>query len=123
TCACGPDYFRPEFLSRRRSAKQYGTLWQHRFWEHCLRDEQDSRLHLDYLHANPLRHGLVSAVADWPWSSFHRWVRQGAYPVEWAGSSGKSEREGEHGDSWVLGGHAGCTRPTGMELFRSPDGL
>lgn len=92
TCACGPDYFRPEFLSRRRSAKQYGTLWQHRFWEHCLRDEQDFRLHLDYLHANPLRHGLVSAVADWPWSSFHRWVRQGVYPLEWAGNSGKIER-------------------------------
>ena len=67
----------------RRSAKQCGTLWQHRFWEHLIRDERDFCQHMDYLHANPLRHGLVTRVTDWPWSSFHRCVRQGIYPADW----------------------------------------
>lgn len=60
TRVCGSDYLRPELLTQRRSGKQYGTLWQHRFWEHLIRDERDFRQHMDYLHANPLKHGLVS---------------------------------------------------------------
>ena len=85
TRACGPDYIRLGYLTNRRSAKQCGTLWQHRFWERLIRDERDFRLHMDYLHANPVKHGLVRSVADWPWSSFHRCVRQGVYPAVWAG--------------------------------------
>jgi len=63
--------------------KLCGTLWQHRYWEHLLRDEADLRNHLDYLHWNPVKHGLVQRVADWPWSSFHRYVAQGDYPPDW----------------------------------------
>ncbi|MBB3104670.1 REP-associated tyrosine transposase [Azomonas macrocytogenes] len=85
THSCGATYARPDYLTPRRIAKQCGTLWQHRFWEHLIRDEQDFRRHLDYLHGNPLKHGLVERVADWPWSSFHRWVRQGVYPNDWGG--------------------------------------
>lgn len=85
TRVCGPDYLRREFLTKRRSAKQCGTLWQHRFWEHLIRDDRDFRQHMDYLHANPVKHGLVDAAIDWQWSSFHRWVRRGVYPPDWAG--------------------------------------
>lgn len=88
TRTCGAAYARPDYLTARRAAKQCGTFWQHRFWEHLLRDERDFRQHLDYLHGNPLKHGLVEQVADWPWSSFHRWVRRGRYPADWAGREG-----------------------------------
>jgi len=85
TRCCGADYFRADWLTARRANKRCGTLWQHRYWEHLLRDETDTRHHLDYLHWNPVKHGLVPHVADWPWSSFHRYVAQGTYPADWGG--------------------------------------
>ena len=60
-------------------------IWQRRYWEHLIRDEADYRAHMDYVHINPLKHGLVRRVADWPHSTFHRWVAQGVYPNDWAG--------------------------------------
>jgi putative transposase len=73
----------PAVMTERRRAKRQGSLWQHRYWEHWLRDDDDVRRHLDYLHFNPVKHGLVASAADWPWSSFHRYVAEGAYPVDW----------------------------------------
>ncbi|MEH3023174.1 MAG: transposase [Pseudomonas oryzihabitans] len=58
-------------------------VWQRRYWEHLLRDEQDYQRHLDYIHFNPVKHGHVEAVKDWPYSSFHRSVREGLYPADW----------------------------------------
>ena len=58
-------------------------VWQRRFWEHALRDERDYQTHFDYLHFNPVKHGLVKNVMDWPYSSFHRWVEQGVYSDHW----------------------------------------
>jgi putative transposase len=55
-------------------------LWQRRFWEHTIRDEGDFERHVD-----PVKHGLVSRVPDWPYWSFHRYVRQGVLPDDWAG--------------------------------------
>jgi putative transposase len=86
--ACGANHFRPEFLTARRNAKACCTIWQHRYWEHLLRDEDDMRYHFDYLHCNPVKHGLVSRVADWPWSSFHGYARAGVYDADWGGGSG-----------------------------------
>ncbi|MBI3773752.1 MAG: transposase [Gammaproteobacteria bacterium] len=60
-------------------------IWQRRYWEHTLRDEGDVERHMDYIHYNPVKHGYVTRVADWPYSSFHRCVRQGIYPMNWAG--------------------------------------
>jgi len=60
-------------------------IWQRRFWEHLIRDEADYRAHMDYVHVNPLKHGLVKRVSDWPYSTFHRLVEQGVYPSDWAG--------------------------------------
>ncbi len=61
------------------------AIWQRRFWEHTIRDDDDYRHHIDYVHWNPVKHGLVNNVADWPYSSFHRYVKAGLYPDDWAG--------------------------------------
>lgn len=68
----------------RRSNGEH-ALWQRRFWEHTIRYETDFARHVDYIHFNPIKHGLVSRVRDWPYSSFHRYVRQGLLPEDWAG--------------------------------------
>lgn len=62
-------------------------IWQRRFWEHRIRDEHDMQHHVDYIHFNPVRHGLVARVKDWPHSSFHRQVRDGLLAKDWAGDS------------------------------------
>ncbi|MCY1408675.1 REP-associated tyrosine transposase [compost metagenome] len=93
--ACGDRYFRTDLMTSRRSAKRQSTLWQQRFWEHRIRNEQDFQQHFDYLHGNPLKHGLVCRVQDWPWSSFHRCVRQGIYPLDWGGGEMDSQTVGE----------------------------
>jgi putative transposase len=58
-------------------------IWQRGYWEHTIRDDRDYALHIDYTHFNPVKHGFVSTVADWPFSSFHRWVSRGMYPARW----------------------------------------
>ena len=67
--------------SRRRHRE--GTLWQRRFWEHQIRDEQDYQTHVDYIHFNPVKHGLTGSPKGWRCSSFHRWVALGAYEKDW----------------------------------------
>lgn len=69
----------------RRLPRGGYALWQPRFWEHTIRDADDYQRHVDYIHINPLKHGLVSRLADWPHSSFHRFVREGLLPADWAG--------------------------------------
>ena len=73
-----------ERLSARRLKKGERGIWQRRFWEHVIRDERDYERHVDYIHYNPVKHGHVTRVADWPYSSFHRYVRSGIYNLEWA---------------------------------------
>jgi putative transposase len=72
---------RPVSASQQRYRRR--GVWQRRFWEHVIRNERDLERHLDYIHYNPVKHGLVSRVIDWPWSSFHRLVREGQYPADW----------------------------------------
>ena len=59
-------------------------IWQRRYWEHMIRDEKDFERHVDYIHWNPIKHGWVKRVSDWPYSSFHAYVRKGVYSVNWA---------------------------------------
>jgi putative transposase len=61
------------------------ALWQRRFWEHTIRDDRDFDRHVDYIHYNPVKHCLVTRVRDWPYSSFHRYVRLGLLPPDWGG--------------------------------------
>lgn len=74
-----------EFRSEVRQRRGERGIWQRRFWEHLIRDEVDYRAHMDYVHFNPVKHGLVERVQDWPYSTFHRWVERGVYPVDWGG--------------------------------------
>ena len=66
-----------------RAAKQAQAVWQHRYWEHVVRDEHDYARHADYIHYNPVKHGWAPSPADWPHSSFHRHVSAGIYPANW----------------------------------------
>jgi len=59
------------------------AVWQHRFWEHSIDDEDDFKRCFDYIHWNPVKHGHVNRVRDYPWSSFHRWANQGEYSNDW----------------------------------------
>ena len=70
-------------VSTSRHKKQEKSIWQRRFWEHCIRDETDFIHHFDYIHYNPVKHGWVRSPKDWEYSSFHRAVRQGLYDVDW----------------------------------------
>jgi len=67
----------------QRSLKGEYDLWQRRYWEHTLRNDDDVARHLDYIHFNPVKHGLVERVVDWPHSSFHRYVERGVYSADW----------------------------------------
>jgi putative transposase len=98
-------HFSSRMLARGVSLRRYPdgrcALWQRRFWEHTIRNEDDFARHVDYIHFNPVKHGLVSRVRDWPHSSFHSFVRQGLLPQDWAGeisdgdSSYGERREGQ----------------------------
>ena len=74
-----------ERRSQIRLARGERGIWQRRYWEHLIRDEADFRAHMDYVHINPLKHGLVKQVREWPYSTFHRLVEKDAYPADWAG--------------------------------------
>jgi putative transposase len=73
-------------LSITRDHRGEYMLWQRRFWEHAIRDETDLSRHVDYIHYNPVKHALVSQVTEWPYSSFHRYVRKGWLPEDWGGT-------------------------------------
>ena len=70
--------------SKRR--RNESTIWQRRFWEHIIRDDTDFIRHMDYIHFNPVKHGLVTRVKDWPYSTFHQYVHDGVYPENWGGA-------------------------------------
>ena len=70
-------------VSRSRRGRRGRGVWQERFWEHTVRDEDDLKRCVDYLHSNPVKHGLVSRARDYPWSSFHRFVEAGEYEPGW----------------------------------------
>lgn len=67
-------------------------IWQPKFWEHTCTDETEFAQLADYVHYNPVKHGLVRCPTDWPYSSFHRFVRMGAYPSDWCCPKGSSSK-------------------------------
>ena len=69
--------------SESRRSKGEQSIWQRRFWEHLIRDDADFAAHLDYIHLNPVHHGLTVAPRDWPHSSFREWVERGVYDAAW----------------------------------------
>jgi putative transposase len=75
-------------VHRLRGRMGVQALWQGRFWEHTLRDERDVEQHMHYIHYNPVKHGHVQHVRDWPHSTFHRYVKNGVYPTDWGSAPG-----------------------------------
>jgi putative transposase len=68
-----------------KTRKRERGIWQRRYWEHTIRDDADLARHIDYIHFNPVKHGHVSKASDWPYSSFHRYVKRGLLPEDWGG--------------------------------------
>ena len=84
-----------EWRSPRRAARGERGIWQRRFWEHMIRDDRDMAAHVDYSHYNPVKHGLVKNVSEWPNFSFHRYVQMGIYSYEWAADTGPGDMDHE----------------------------
>jgi putative transposase len=84
-----------ERISESRAGKGERGIWQRRFWEHTIRDPVDLQRHIDYVHINPVKHGVVQDVAAWPHSTFHEYVARGVYPPDWAGNSDAPRNVGE----------------------------
>lgn len=80
---CGALVAPPTLPSRSKAKHRESAVWQRRFWEHQIRDETDFTQHMNYAHFNPVKHGLVQRVSDWPHSTFHRCVKQGVYGQDW----------------------------------------
>lgn len=89
---CMPDN---ESRSASRVAKGERGIWQRRYWEHTIRDENDLRAHCDYIHFNPVKHGYVRAACDWPHSTFRQYADTGTYPMDWGGVA---DDEGDFGE-------------------------
>jgi putative transposase len=74
----------PRSVSRKKRRER--GFWQRRYWEHKIRDDEDLRRHFDYIHYNPVKHGLVTWPEQWPWTTFHRYARMGWYGTGWGTS-------------------------------------
>ena len=74
-----------QLKSRSKVRRREKGIWQRRFWEHAIRDDTDFERHVDYIHFNPVKHGYVTRVGDWPYSSFHRYVKDSLLPADWGG--------------------------------------
>ena len=90
----GPGEKRNESRIKREEA----AVWQRRFWEHTIRGEEDLNRHIDYIHFNPVKHGLVQQASQWAWSSFHQHVRMGYYEQDWGQSNATLERDLMYGE-------------------------
>ena len=81
TRKCNQKY--KQTVGKARKHKKERAVWQRRFWEHLIRDEEDMIKHVEYIHYNPVKHGLVNAPIHWEYSSFHHSVRKGIYHEKW----------------------------------------
>jgi len=72
-----------EPISRSRASKGERGIWQRRFWEHLIKDDQDYENHVNYIHYNPVKHGYVCRASEWPWSSLHRYIKLGIVTPDW----------------------------------------
>ncbi len=73
-----------EYINDSRKGKRERGIWQRRYWEHQIRDEKDLARHVDYIHFNPVKHGYTNSAVKWPYSSIHRYIREGVLPCNWS---------------------------------------
>ena len=76
-------FHKMELMTDSKERHRESTIWQRRFWEHQIRNDADFERHFHYIHYNPVKHGLVERVRDWPYSTFHIFVQEGLYPADW----------------------------------------
>ena len=95
--ACGGQYKEWRWLSESKRKHRESTIWQRRYWEHRIRDEEGYRRHMDYIHYNPVHHGLCDSPAQWPWSTLASYVAEGVYPTDW-GSNEVIMPDGDFGE-------------------------
>ena len=90
---------RGESIAASRLRKGERGIWQRRFWEHQIRDENDLARHIDYVHINPVKHGHAAKASDWSYSSIHRYIRNGLLASDWAADANLPDKAGERGAS------------------------
>ena len=78
---------RQQRLTHQQESQRRLGVWQPRYWEHRIRDEEDFSRYRDYIHLNPVKHGHVENPGDWSWTSFHRHVASGWLDPDWPGAS------------------------------------
>ena len=86
-----------EYQNASRLSRGERGIWQRRYWEHSIRDEQDFANHVDYIHYNPVKHGYVERASDWKYSSIHRYIKAGVLDADWGFGEAVS-RSGEFGE-------------------------
>ena len=84
-------------MNYRKRAGYSGRVWQYRFWDHVIRDDEDFRRHVDYIHFNAVKHGLATGPLEFPFSSFHEYYKSGYYSADW-GVIEKIESLGDYGE-------------------------
>jgi len=94
--ACNRRYRQEAWLTASKKKHRESTLWQRRFWEHQIRNDADMQRHVDYIHYNPVKHGLCPAPRDWPYSTIHRYIETGMLPANWGGNG--SAMDGDFGE-------------------------
>lgn len=80
-----------------RTSKGERGIWQRRYWEHLIRDENDFERHVDYIHYNPVKHGYVRQASEWSYSSVHRYIKDGIISNDWGGNVDSLD-EGSYGE-------------------------
>jgi len=80
---CGQQYKQQQLLTESKVKRRESTLWQRRFWEHQIRNQQDFNNHLDYIHYNPVKHNYCYSPSQWQYSTIHRYIKEGYYPYNW----------------------------------------
>ena len=94
---CAQRYSRDHATGSSRQMRRERSVWQRRYWEHQIRNSEDFARHIDYIHWNPVKHGYVTRAREWRFSTFHRFVRQGLYPLEWGVDDGSVSHD-VHGE-------------------------
>ncbi|MCF6283218.1 MAG: hypothetical protein L3J28_13615 [Candidatus Polarisedimenticolaceae bacterium] len=84
-----------ENIRQSRRKKRERGIWQRRYWEHLIRDDKDLERHIDYIHYNPVKHGLVQQAAEWPYSTLSRYIERGVLPFDWGGAKRDDNGFGE----------------------------
>jgi len=93
TKQCKPELYQEILMNKSKLHRNESTIWQRRFWEHTIRNEIDFEKHMDYIHYNPVKHGYVKTPIEWPYSTFHRYIKNKIYSKNWAGAKIKDTKD------------------------------